>query len=191
MTKPLKSAPAPGKALDLEDDLIVRAKSDHNAFRPLYEKYYRQIFIFLLHRTGDKELTADLTSQVFLRALMGLKRYEIRGVPFSAWLYRIAINECNSFFRRNRNVRTVVLEEHHADQLYEEMFGENIAEDLKRKLPHILQELRPGELQMVELRFLEGRPFREVADILNISETYAKVKTYRVLDRMRKLFVRR
>lgn len=84
-----------------------------------------------------------------------------------------------------------MLEEHHADRLYEEMFGETTAEDLKRRLPHILQKLQPGELQMVELRFLEGRPFREVADILNISETYAKVKTYRILDRMRKLFIRR
>lgn len=170
--------------------MILQAKGDPSAFRPLYEKYYKPIFIFLLHRTGDKELTADLTSQVFLRALMGLKKYEVRGLPFSSWLYRIAINECNSFFRKNKSVRTVVLEEHHADRLYEEMFGETAAEDLRRDLPHILQKLRPGELQIVELRFLEGRPFREVADILNISETHAKVKTYRVLDRMRKLFIR-
>ena len=191
MTEPLKPEHPPVNAIQSEDEAILQAKRDHSAFRPLYEKYYKPIFMFLLHRTGDKELTADLTSQVFLRALLGLKKYEMRGIPFSSWLYRIAINECNSFFRKNKNIRTVVLEEHHADRLYEEMFGETTAEDLKRKLPHILQKLQPGELQMVELRFLEGRPFREVADILNISETYAKVKTYRILDRMRKVFIRR
>ena len=191
MAEPLEPGTTLESAIAWENDLIFRAKSDHTAFRPLYEKYYKPIFVFLLHRTGDKELTADLTSQVFLKALMGLKKYEMRGAPFSSWLYRIAINECNSFFRKNKSIRTVVLEDHHADRLYEGIFGESAAEDLKRELPHILEKLRPPELQMIELRFLEGRPFREVAHILNISETYAKVKTYRVLDRMRKLFVRR
>jgi len=169
--------------------MILKAKSDARAFRPLYEKYYKPIFLFVLHRTGEKELSADITSQVFLKALTGLGKYEFRGLPFSSWLYRIAVNESNSFFRRNKGVRTVVLEEHHADRVYEEMFGDNTAEDLRQHLPVILQKLRPGELQMIELRFLEGRPFKEVAEILNISETHAKVKTYRILDKMKKLFI--
>lgn len=172
-----------------EQEIIRQAKEDNTAFRPLYEKYYKPVFRFLFHRTADKEISADLASQVFLKALLALEKYEFRGVPFSSWLYRIAINECNSYFRKHNSIRTVVLEEHHADRLYEEMFGDNAAEELKRNLPHILQKLKPAELQLIELRFLEGRPFKEVADILSISETHAKVKTYRVLDRLKKLFV--
>ena len=172
-----------------EQSAIRQAKVQASAFKPLYEKYYKPIFLFLLHRTGDKEITADLTSQVFLKALAGLEKYEFRGLPFSSWLYRIAVNECNSFFRKNKAVRLVVLEDHHADRVYEEMFGDNAAEELKRKLPHILEKLTPPELQVIELRYLEGRAFKEVAEILNISETHAKVKTYRILEKMKKLFI--
>lgn len=173
----------------LEQETIRQAKVDARAFRPLYDKYYKPIFLFLFHRTSDKDISADLTSQVFLKALTGLEKYEFRGLPFSSWLYRIAVNECNSFFRKNNAVRLVVLEDHHADRVYEEMFGESTTEELKRNLPRILEKLKPGELQVIELRYLEGRAFKEVAEILNISETHAKVKTYRILDKMRKLFV--
>jgi RNA polymerase sigma-70 factor (ECF subfamily) len=189
--KPLKSETALYKSLACEQQTVRKAKVDARAFRPLYEKYYKPVFLFLLHRTGDKELTADLTSQVFLKALAGLHKYEFRGVPFSSWLYRIAVNECNSFFRKNKAVRLVVLEDHHADRVYEEMFGESSEEDLKRMLPYILEKLKPSELHVIELRYLEGRPFKEVAEILNISETHAKVKTYRILDKMKKLFIRK
>lgn len=189
MAEHLKPEPAHIQGIASEEELILQAKADTQAFKPLYEKYFKCVFLFLLHRTNDKELSADITSQVFLKALVGLERYEPRGLPFSSWLYRIAINECNSFFRKNKVIRTVVLEERHADRLYEEMFGETAAEELRRNLPKILRKLEPAQLQLVELRFLEGRPFKEVAEILNISETYAKVKTYRVLDRMKLLFL--
>ena len=122
---------------------------------------------------------------------MSLNKYQYRSLPFSSWLYRIAINECNSFFRKNKVIRTVVLEDHHAERVYEEMFGENTAEELTQKLPSILQKLGAAELQVIELRFLESRPFREVAEILNISETHAKVKTYRTLDKMKRLFLQK
>lgn len=185
----MKSEVASIQKFASDRDLILKAKANATDFRHLYEKYYKPIFLFVLHRAGDKELAADLTSQVFLKALIGIQKYQFRGLPFSSWLYRIAINECNSHFRKSKSVRTVVLEDHHADCVYEEMFGENTAEHLKRQLPLILEKLRPGELQIIELRFLEGRHFKEVAEILNISETHAKVKTYRIVDKMRKLFI--
>jgi RNA polymerase sigma-70 factor (ECF subfamily) len=83
----------------------------------------------------------------------------------------------------------VMLDDTHAETLYEEMFGYEAMKELKEKLPFILERLTQEELQFIELRFMEERPFKEVADILGISENYAKVKTYRVLDKMKKLFV--
>jgi RNA polymerase sigma-70 factor (ECF subfamily) len=187
---PLKPEIELNQNIVADEEIIQKAKLDPAAFRPLYEKYYKRIFLFVLHRVPEKHLSADITSQVFLKALVGLPKYQVRGLPFSSWLYRIAINECNSFFRKNKKERTVVLEDFHAGYLYEEMFGENTAEELKVKLPFILEKLKPAELQLIELRFLESRPFREVAEILNITETYAKVRTYRILDKMKKLFIR-
>jgi RNA polymerase sigma-70 factor, ECF subfamily len=172
-----------------EEEVIKRAKIDSRAFKPIYEKYYKQIFLFVMHRVGGKDESADITSQVFLKALVRLEHFEFRGLPFSSWLYRIAVNECNDFFRKTKRARLVVLEDDLAEKLYDEMFRDNVQEDLRVKLPHILERLKPDELQLIELRFLEARPFKEVADILNITETYAKVRTYRILDKMKKLFL--
>jgi RNA polymerase sigma-70 factor, ECF subfamily len=185
----LKSDISPEQQLLREEEVIQEAKKNPEAFRSIYERYYKPIFLFILHRVADKEFTADLTSQVFLKALVNLERFNFRGLPFSSWLYRIAVNECNDYFRKNKRTRLVVLEEIHVENLYDEMFGENLHEELRKKLPSILAQLKPAELQIVELRFLEGRAFREVAEILNISETYAKVRTYRILDKMKKMFV--
>lgn len=83
----------------------------------------------------------------------------------------------------------MLLEDEHADLLYEEMFGNEAMTELKARLPLIMEKLPLDDIQYIELRFLEGRPFREVAEIIGVSENYAKVKTYRVLDKMKKLFV--
>lgn len=172
-----------------EEDVIRASQRDPSAFRPLYEKYYRSIFRFVLHRVADKEVTADLTSQVFLKALLHLDKFQLRGFPFSSWLYRIAINECNDFFRKTKKARAVVLEEGIIESLHDEMFGNDEMDEWQRRLPFILEKLKPEELQLIELRYMESRPFKEVADILGISENYAKVRTYRVLDKMKKLFL--
>lgn len=174
-----------------EKSLILKSQADPEAFRPLYEKYFKRIFLFVHHRIGEKSLTADITSQVFLKALLNLHKYSFRGLPFSAWLFRIALNECNDFFRKNKRHRLVTMEEEMVDHLYEELTAETKLEDLRQRLPSILEKLEVEELQLIELRFFEQRPFKEVADITGITETYAKVKVYRILDKMKKLFLKK
>lgn len=173
-----------------EEELIRKSQADPEAFRPLYEKYFKRIFLFVHHRVGDKALTADITSQAFLKALLNISKFSFRGLPFSAWLFRIALNECNDFFRKNNRYRHVTMEEGMVDHLYEELTSETRLEDLRQQLPSILQKLSVNELQIIELRFFEQRPFKEVGDILGISETYAKVRVYRILEKMKKLFLK-
>jgi RNA polymerase sigma-70 factor, ECF subfamily len=172
-----------------EEELIRNAQADPDQFRLLYERYFKKIFLFVLHRTGDKALTADITSQVFLKALMNIQKFRFRGLPFSVWLYRIALNECNSLFRNNKRHRVITLEDSMVDDLHAELTADTTVDDLHMRLPNILQKLSMDELQLIELRFFEQRPFKEVASILNITETYAKVKVYRVLDKMKKYFL--
>jgi RNA polymerase sigma-70 factor (ECF subfamily) len=172
-----------------EEQILQKAKRDPAEFRPIYEQYYKRIFLFVHHRVGDKQQTADITSQIFLKALQKIHSFQFKGFPFSSWLFRIAVNECNDFFRKTRRQRLVILEEAHAEILYEEMFGDEAMQELKTTLPIILTQLDEKELQFIELRFLEEKPFKEVAEILGVSENYAKVKTYRVLEKMKKLFI--
>jgi len=75
------------------------------------------------------------------------------------------------------------------DHLHDELTADSSVQDLEERLPGILQKLSVDELQLIELRFFEQRPFKEIASILSITETYAKVKVYRVLDKMKKYFL--
>lgn len=171
-----------------EEKILRQSLSDPEAFRPIYEKYFKKIFHFVHRRVGEPDLAADLTQQVFVKALSGLCKFQFRGLPFSAWLYRVALNECNDFFRKSSRTRFVVLDESVMEQLYDEVVGDSLYESWAKRLPEILGMLKENELQLIELRFFEGRPFKEIGELLGITETYAKVKTYRILEKMKKLF---
>lgn len=175
-----------------EDELVRHAKQGGpQAFRPLYETYFKRVFLFILYRVGDKDTAGDLAQQTFLNAMVNIHRYELRGVPFSAWLYRIALNQCNEYFRKTKRARTVVLEDEHVENLVEELTSDVTLEEWRDYLPTVLARLDPADLQVIELRFFDGCPFKEVADILGVTETLAKVRTYRILDRMKKMFIKK
>jgi RNA polymerase sigma-70 factor (ECF subfamily) len=172
-----------------EEKAIRQAQIDAQAFKPLYEKYFKRIFLFILHRVGDKELTADLTQQVFLKALTNLPKFQLRGLPFSAWLFRISLNECNDYYRKTKRARLVTIDEKAANYLFEELTYDYTLEELENRLPDLLGKLKVFELQLIQLRFFEGRSFKEIGEIMDLSEVNAKVKTYRVLDKIRKMFL--
>lgn len=177
------------QAIQEEAAIIARAKQEAAAFRPLYEKYFKRIFLFVYHRVEVRELAADLTAQVFLKALARIHQFNERGLPFSSWLYRIAVNECNDYFRKTKRERVVYVEEPAFHHLFEEMFPDDPRDELEKKLHRVLQKLSADELQLIELRFFEDMPFKMVAEVLNITENNAKVRTYRTLDKMKKIFV--
>ena len=178
-----------GEQLTAELELIRAAQADPSRFKPLYEQYYESIFRFVYQRTGDEHLTADLCATVFLKALQNLHRYEFRGLPFSAWLYRIALNQVTQHFRQTGKRQFVSIESGRladmAAQMNEEPQRWQQAQ-YKQQLLDVMQSLKPEELRLVEMRFFEERPFKEIADILDISESNAKVRTYRILERMKK-----
>lgn len=169
---------------------IQAAQRDIALFRPLYNRYYEAIFRFVFRRTTDEDLTADLCSQVFLKAMQRLDNYTFQGVPFSAWLYRIASNEVAQHFRANKKNRVVSIEDTGFLDIMEEMQEED-HEALRRLLIDKLDELKETDLQLIELRFFEHRPFKEIAEILDMTESNAKVKTYRILERLKKKMSKR
>lgn len=157
------------------------------AFGELYEKYFDRIFNFIFRQTDDEDLTADLCSQTFLIALKNLERYEFRGVPFSAWLYKIASNEVNKHYRKRKGNQVFSIEEVRIRELIEQSNDISDEESIQR-LMNYLNELPTQMLQVLELRFFEDKDFKEIAFILDITESGAKMRTYRALDRLRKNF---
>ena len=175
----------PADALQQEWLEVQAAVSDRAQFRPLYERYYEPVFRFLFKRTADEALTADLCSQVFLKAMQGLESYSFQGVPFSAWLFRIASNELGQHYRALRKNRVVSAEETQLGQLAEEMEDDDL-QGKHEALLGLLDELEQADMELIEMRFFEERPFKEIAEILNITEANAKMRTYRILERMKR-----
>jgi RNA polymerase sigma-70 factor (ECF subfamily) len=175
--------------LQQELDWILEAKKDPERFGPLYKKYHEQIFRYVHQRMDDNELAFDVTSQVFIKALSNLHKYEYRGVPFSSWLYRIAKSELYQAFRDRKARRTVNVESMHLFEMIED-FDEDDTIRNKQKLVKCLAMLNERDLQLIEMRYFEKRSFKEIGEILEITENNAKVRAFRALDRLRKQFMK-
>jgi RNA polymerase sigma-70 factor (ECF subfamily) len=173
----------------MEEELswIRRAQKDPESFGPLYKKYHEQIFRYVYQRMDDEETAFDVTSQVFLKALNNLHRYEYRGVPFSSWLYRIAKSELYQSFRDKKAQRTVNIDSFQLFELIEE-FVDDEKEENRKKLFKSLKLMKEKDMQLLEMRFFEKRSFREIGEILEITENNAKVKTFRAIEKLKQLF---
>ncbi len=169
--------------------IITEAKENPERFGPLYTKYHEQIFRYIYQRMDDEDLAFDVTSQVFVKALKNLHKYEYRGVPFSSWLYRIAKSELYQAFRDKKARRTVNVESMHLFEMIEE-FEEDDSSVNKKKLFQCLALLKDDDLQLIELRYFEKRSYREIGEIIEITENNAKVRTFRALERLKKLFMK-
>jgi RNA polymerase sigma-70 factor, ECF subfamily len=165
--------------------LIEAAKSDPERFAPLYNKYYKQIFNYVHQRMDSKDTAFDITGQVFLKALTNLGKYQFKGVPFASWLYRIAHNEVMQLYRSQKDKRAINADIGDLKFICEENetpFFEEYIPAIKK----LIQDLSHDDLQMVELRFFEKRPFKEIAEILEITEVNAKVRMYRIIEKLKK-----
>jgi len=170
-----------------EYSILDRSRKNPQAFGELYEKYFDRIFNFIYRQTDDEDLTADLSSQTFLIALKNVDRYQFRGVPFSAWLYKIASNEVNKHYRKQKQTKVFSIEEMRLRELIEQA-NEDFDEEIIQRLMDYLRDLPTEMLHVLELRFFEDKDFKEIAFILDITESGAKMRTYRALDRLRKKF---
>ncbi|MGV6860981.1 MAG: RNA polymerase sigma factor [Putridiphycobacter sp.] len=174
--------------LQKELQWIKRAQANPEGFAPLYDKYYEQIFRYIHQRMDDAETAFDVTSQVFLKALNNIHKYEYRGVPFASWLYRIAKSELYQSFRDKKAKRTVNIESYQIGEVMDEVSESDKSLERRKKLLTIIRELNDAEIEMIELRFFEKRSFREIGEILEITENNAKVKAHRVITKMKKIY---
>ncbi len=171
--------------LKSEQEIINMAKKDSRCFAPIYEKYHDSIFRFIYQRMNNENDASDLTSVVFLKALLNLKKYNHRGFPFSSWLYKIALNEVNQYYRKTKKQRVINIEDKDIVDIIEETH-ESYNKEKEEKLLKVMAILPEEKLLLIEMRFFEKRSFKEIAEVLNITENNAKVRTYRVLEEMKK-----
>lgn len=166
---------------------VQAAQADMSQFAVLYERYYEAIFRYLYKRCQDEELAADLTSDTFLKAIKNLAAYTFKGLPFSSWLYRIAYTELAQYYRKNKKMRVVTIEDEGLGGIVEESEWQKQELSLEA-LKRVLNRLEPDELILIELRYFDKMPYKQIAEILAITENNAKVKTYRIIEKLKKYF---
>jgi len=179
---------------EFERDLVKRAKKDPETFGLIYDKYYQPIFGYILRRTANVALAEDLTAQTFLKALKNLWRFRWQNVTISAWLYRIATNEVNSYYRKKKGFKNVSLEE--AKNLKSDI---NVLEEIQKAEEELQKEkdflllhkkiakLKPKYQTVITLRFFEKKKVSEIAQILGKPEGTIKAQIHRALRQLKKL----
>lgn len=166
---------------------IQRAQEDARFFEPLYKRYHQPVFRFIYQRVMDKEDAFDITAQVFLKAMTNLSKYQFRGVPFSSWLFRIAFSEINQAFRNDKFKHTINIDTPAAKRLAGEI-EDDMLSSYEKWIPALLNKLEEDDVAMIEMRFFEGRSFKEIGEILNITENNAKVRGHRALEKLRTIY---
>ena len=162
---------------------ILAAKADPQRFTPLYERYFADIYRFVERRIRDRQRSADITQDTFLRAMLALPRYTDRGLPFRAWLYRIALNEVRMYWRKKKEI---LVEMSFAEVLgLTEEIGLPPVEEEMARLAQAMGRLDEAKAHLIELRFMDGLSFQEIGQILGIAEDAAKMRTHRVLATLR------
>jgi RNA polymerase sigma-70 factor (ECF subfamily) len=165
-----------------EYDVVQASLKDPSEFRAIYELYYKDIFRFIYSRINDSNVTADLTSTVFFKAITKLETFKFIGHSIKSWIMRIAYNEMMQFFRQENKHRIVSIEEQEISQLAAEVDDNpNLSmEDLKP----FLDQLEDDDLTLLELKYFDKSSYKEIGTIMNLSESNARVKLHRVIKRL-------
>jgi RNA polymerase sigma-70 factor (ECF subfamily) len=170
-----------------ESLLVKRAQEDALAFASLYEMHVDRIYNYVYQRTGNRRDAEDLTARTFIKAFAHLGDYVFRGVPFSAWLYRIAHNAVANWYRDRRRHQVISL-----DALMEQDDGQQRPEEAsqareqRQALLKIIRQLAPERQQLLILKYSEGLTNAEIAQIMERSEGAIKSLYHRTLLALRR-----
>jgi RNA polymerase sigma-70 factor (ECF subfamily) len=182
-------AATPAASDDVDPQIEVRAlvvrsqKGDANAFGQLYDRFQPEIVRYLSYRVGNPDTAEDLAQQVFLKAWQAIPRYEDRGVPFKAWLYRMAHNQMVDHHRTRRPTTDLegieIPEEAEAEQRV-------LVQEVQAHLKAALERLSEDHRQVLVLRFLLEKSAREVGEIMDRKEVTIRGLQMRALQALRR-----
>lgn len=160
--------------------LVQAAQKDPGRFAELYDRHFERVYAYITRRVRSRAEAEDLTSEVFRRALEHLPRFELRGVPFGAWLFRIASNAIRDYLQRTaRETGNPAADEPSAVPLG--------LEDVERRarLFDMVKELSGDQRSVVVMRFVQELSIREIAQAMGRSQGAVKQLQFRALQSLR------
>lgn len=159
--------------------LVQAAQKDPARFGELYEHNFERVYAFIVRRVRDRDVAEDLTAEVFHKALAALPNFDWRGIPFAAWLYRIAANiVADQWKRAAKEVAEDPPEQRSSQASLEEV-------EQRAQLFRKVALLPEDQCRVMEMRFAEGKSIREIARELGRSDGAVKQLQFRALQTLR------
>lgn len=183
-----RAKPVPLSA-DLDDrELVARAAQEPAAFGVLYERYVERIYNYIYHRVGNQHDAEDLTARAFQRALHHIGNYVDRGVPFAAWLYRIAHNLVANWYRDTGRRKDIPLDDlaevaHRQPDPHRQLVMAEERDEVQRAV----RQLSPDRQAVVILKHAEHLSNAEIAAIMGKTEGAVKSLYHRTLIALRQI----
>ncbi len=177
-----------------ESELLEKIKENPSHYSMIFELYYKPIFGYVLRRTGNFDDTADITADTFLKAFLHIRNFSYKGVSIKVWMYRIATNEVNQFFRNKQKHQSFFdsvdfdnkeLFRNYLQQDKEELEAELQKHDQFLTILKALKTLSNKYQEVISLRYFEGKDNKEIVEILNIKEGTLKSLLSRGLEKLR------
>jgi RNA polymerase sigma-70 factor (ECF subfamily) len=181
-----------------EAQLIEQCHADPSAFGQVFDVWYKPVFGYIMRRTGDYDLSKDIAAETFLKAFLKINNFQWRGISLSAWLYRIATNELNQYYRSSKykpQSLQQLLENPQMERLlhYEAADEREILEN-EFKAHNDYNLIRTNLLKLdikyqevIALRYFEQKTNSEIGVILNKNEGTVKSLLSRGLEKLRNL----
>jgi RNA polymerase sigma factor (sigma-70 family) len=180
-----------------EKQLLAEIQVNPSRFGELFDQYYKPIFGYIFRRTGDYDISRDIAAETFMKAFLKINTFQWKGVSIGAWLYKIATNEVNSFFRKKKyqplTFQTILDHEKfflkdNSDWLDEK---EKMEQELQRldDFVRIQQKLKNLDLkyqEVIALRYFENKDNKTIGHILQKPEGTIKSLLARGLEKLRK-----
>ena len=171
-----------------EKALIEKAKSDPAAFGVLYERYVERIYNYIYYRTGSAKDAEDLTGKVFAKAMSHIKGYKHMGLPFSAWLYRIAHNLVANYHRDRARKQEISLDNVPGAVLPQKTPQPETRLERREEVEGLLatiRDLAPNRQELLILKFVDDLSNKEIGQIMRKSEGAIKSLYHRTLLELR------
>ena len=170
-----------------EESLVRRAQQrDQQAFTQLYEEHFDKIYRYVALRIGDKVEAEDITQQVFLKALQSISSFRWKGIPFSAWLFKIAHNQVVDYLRKKTKQATVPVDESKVSSVSDTQLLVEQKLDIKQLLS-ATKRLTEAQREVISLRFAGELPIAQAAQIMGKSQGAVKALQHSAIVALRKV----
>ena len=171
-----------------DEQLMQKVKNgDLDSLAPLFEKYHVRLYNFFLRLTRNKDISRDLTQNVFRRIISYKETYD-NNWKFRSWMYQIARNVHLKHYQENRFLKSDFHEPEHLEVDAKSALEEMEMSTKKSILSEALNQLTPEQREIIELSRFQGLKYQEISEITGNSVTAIKVKVHRAMHKLRELY---